>query len=71
MDFEKNIELVDASGIDRLGKVVRDGSYRYVCQKCGKPLDRWYSGRWVPKITTGNRNHGYSISQMDAVWINL
>lgn len=70
MDFEKNIELVDASGIDRLGKVVRDGSYRYVCQKCKKPLDRWYSGRWVPKIATGNRSHGYSISQMDAVWIS-
>lgn len=69
-----NIQLVDPSGIDLTKRSVAPDTYRYVCQRCGKPLDRWYTGRWVPKYpevtqTTGGRR-GYRISQMDAVWIS-
>lgn len=43
----------------------------YVCQKCGKPLDRWYDGFWdITAPGDGSRSHGYSISQMDCVWIS-
>lgn len=68
-----NIMLVNPEGIDIAGRKIDPNTYAYVCQKCGKRLDRWYTGRWVPKmpertITTGGRR-GYRISQMDAVWI--
>lgn len=69
-----NLLLVNPDGIDVAARKVENGSYTYVCQKCGKPLDRWYSGRWVPKypertLTTGGLR-GYRISQLDAVWIS-
>src|SRR5699024_12551147 len=34
LDYEKNIECLDESGIDIIAKTVRDGTYRFVCQKC-------------------------------------
>lgn len=69
-----NIQLVNPDGIDITKRTIEPDTYAYVCQKCGRPLDRWYSGRWVPKYpevtrTTGGRR-GYRISQMDAVWIS-
>lgn len=39
-----NIKTVNADGVDLLAKTVVDGSFQYVCQKCGRPLDRWYNG---------------------------
>lgn len=39
-----NLLLVNPDGIDEQAKTVQDGTYQYVCQKCGKPLDRWYNG---------------------------
>ncbi len=47
LDYEKNIECLNPDGVDILAKTVRDGTYRYICQKCKKPLDRWYNGIWV------------------------
>lgn len=68
-----NILLVNPDGIKLDERTIEPNTYMYVCQKCGKPLDRWYNGRWVPKKpelteTTGGLR-GYRISQMDAVWI--
>ena len=42
-----NLLLVNPEGIDEQAKTVQDGTYQYVCQKCGKPLDRWYNGNVV------------------------
>lgn len=71
LDYEKNIKLVNKDGIDLIGKRVAEGTYMYVCQKCGKPLDRWYDGFWdITAPGDGSRSHGYSISQMDCVWIS-
>jgi len=67
IDYEKNIKLVNPDGIDLIGRIVQDGTYEYVCQKCGKPLDRWYSGFWDITAPQAGRAHGYAISQMDAV----
>lgn len=71
-----NILCVNPDGIDKLAKTVVEGSFQYVCQKCGKPLDRWYNGEWVakypsrtPNLTTGVR--GYFIGSMNAVWVSL
>ncbi len=68
-----NILCVNSKGIDPIQKSVVDGTFQFVCQKCGEPLDRWYNGYWVakkPELTgkTGVAS-GYSISQMNAVWI--
>jgi hypothetical protein len=47
MDYELNIECLDEEGIDILAKTVKDGTFRFICQHCKKPLDRWYNGEWV------------------------
>lgn len=74
VDYEKNIECLDEDGVDVLAKTVRDGTFRFICQKCKKPLDRWYNGEWVaayPSRTQGDSGtRGYLITQMDAVWIS-
>lgn len=69
-----NILCVNPKGIDLMAKTVVDGSFQYVCQKCGRPLDRWYNGVWVPKYPERTRDgggtRGFKISQMNAVWIS-
>nr|AAS45252.1 large terminase [Bacillus phage 1102phi1-3] len=74
LDYEKNIECVDESGVDVLAKTVKDGTFRFICQKCGKTLDRWYNGEWVaeyPERTAdGGGTRGYLITQMNAVFIS-
>jgi DNA-directed RNA polymerase subunit RPC12/RpoP len=69
-----NFLLINPEGIHTESRMIEPDTYMYVCQKCGKPLDRWYSGRWVAKYpertaTTGGVR-GYRISQMDAVWLS-
>lgn len=74
LDYEKNIECLDESGVDVIAKTVREGTYRFICQHCHKSLDRWYNGMWVPKYGArtedGGGTRGYLITQMNAVWIN-
>lgn len=69
-----NMLCVNPDGVDTLTGNVVDGSFQFVCQKCGKPLDRWYNGEWVAKYPSrtqdGRGIRGYSISQMNAVWIS-
>lgn len=69
-----NILTVNPNGVDLLAKTVVDGSFQFVCKKCGMPLDRWYSGMWVAKhperSANGDGVRGYMISQMNAVWVN-
>lgn len=68
-----NILCVNPKGVDVVAKTVVDGSFQFVCQKCGEPLDRWYNGVWVPKYPDRTKNglgtRGYMISQMNAVWV--
>lgn len=70
-----NVLTVNPQGVDLSAKTVVDGSFQYVCQKCGRPLDRWMTGEWVPMYTDRAKNNqgtrGYYISQMNAVWISL
>lgn len=68
LDYEANIKQVNPDGVDMLGLTVEPGTFQFVCSKCGRPLDRWYSGHWVTEQPLAGRVHGYSISQMDAVW---
>lgn len=69
-----NILCVNPKGVDPIAKTVVDGSFQFVCQKCGEPLDRWYNGIWVPKYPDRTKNglgiRGYMISQMNAVWVS-
>lgn len=68
-----NLLCVNAKGVDVIAKTVVDGSFQFVCQKCGEPLDRWYNGEWVAKYPDrtkgGDGTRGYMISQMNAVWV--
>lgn len=74
MDYEKNIECLSEKGVDVLAKTVKDGTFRFICQKCKEPLDRWYNGMWVAKhpdrTADGEGTRGYLITQMNAVWIS-
>lgn len=70
-----NIRTVNPAGVDRLAKTVVDGSFQYVCKKCGQPLDRWtatqqYVPRYPSRTADGGGIRGYAISQLDAVWIS-
>lgn len=69
-----NVLCLNPDGIDLKARTVVDGSFQYVCQKCGKPLDRWSNGVWVAKYPDRTKNNlgtrGYSISQMNAAWIS-
>lgn len=69
MDYNKNIKQVHKDGIDTIGKVVQPGTFQFVCQKCKRPIDRWYNGRWVAMKPGKGRRTGFSISQMNATWI--
>lgn len=74
VDYEANIECMSEDGVDVLAKTVRDGTFRFICSKCKKPLDRWYNGEWVAKYpdrTIGDAGtRGYLITQLNAVWIS-
>jgi hypothetical protein len=74
LDYEKNIECLDESGVDVLAKTVREGTFRFICSKCHKSMDRWYNGVWVAKHPSrtedGGGTRGYLITQMNAVWIS-
>lgn len=69
-----NIMTVNPDGVDLLAKTVVEGSFQFVCKKCGKPLDRWYNGSWVKKYPNrtqhGDGISGFMISQLNAVWIS-
>lgn len=69
-----NILTVNPDGVDILARTVVDGSFQFVCKKCGKPLDRWYNGSWVKKYPDrtkdGDGVAGYMISQLNSVWIS-
>lgn len=69
-----NILCLNPKGVDVIAKTVVDGSFQFVCQKCGSPLDRWYNGHWVAKFPNrtkgGGGTRGYMISQMNAVWVS-
>lgn len=74
LDYEENIECLDESGVDVMAKTVKDGTFRFICKYCGKPLDRWYNGEWVAehpdRTADGGGTRGYLITQMNAVWIS-
>lgn len=69
-----NILCLNPKGVDVLARTVVEGSFQFVCQKCGEPLDRWYNGSWVAKFPDRTKNdagtRGYMISQLNAVWIS-
>lgn len=68
-----SVQLVNKDGINLAAKTVAEGTYRYVCKYCGKPLDRT-GGFWLPKYPERTSNNegvrGYFVSQTNAVWIS-
>ncbi|WCS69427.1 hypothetical protein Goe24_00470 [Bacillus phage vB_BsuM-Goe24] len=74
LDYEKNIECINEKGVDVLAKTVKEGTFRFICQKCKEPLDRWYNGEWVAaypsRTADGGGTRGYLITQLNAVWIS-
>ena len=70
LESSGNFLLVNPDGLHEMEREVEDGTFQYVCQKCGKPLDRWYNGEWVAEHPDIKGTSGYLISQMNAVWIS-
>ena len=67
-----NIRLINPDGVDLLSRTITPGTYQFVCSKCGKELDRWYTGLWVPEkpqVTMNGGTRGYHISKMNAVFV--
>ena len=40
-----NIRMVNPKGFNPENNEIQDGTFDFVCQKCGEHLDRWYNGR--------------------------
>lgn len=70
LDFVDNIIQLNPNGVNIMTDEIEDGTFDFVCAKCKKSLDRWYSGEWVAKYPSRSGVRGYHISQMDAVWIS-
>lgn len=70
LDIEDNIKQVKPDGVNLITDEIEDGTFIFVCAKCGKPLDRWYNGEWVAKYPERKAIRGYHISQLNAVWIS-
>lgn len=70
LESSGNIRLINPDGINQENGEIEDNTYDFVCQKCGKHLDRWYNGRWVALHPERKSISGYMISQMNAVWIS-
>lgn len=66
-----NIGLINPEGLNEDNHEIEDGTFDFVCQKCGKHLDRWYNGRWVALHPERKEVSGYFISQLNAVWISM
>ncbi len=58
-----NIHLVHPEGYKPITREVDEGAFEFVCQKCGKLLDRWYNGEWVAEHPEVKGTSGYLISQ--------
>ena len=69
-----NVQLINPDGIDTIARVVKPGTYRYVCAKCGAPLSRT-NGVWICKYPSRTINENgirsYYVSQLSASWITL
>lgn len=65
-----NIRMVNPKGFNPQNNEVQDGTFDFVCQKCGEHLDRWYNGRWVAKYPERKEISGYKVTQLNAVWIS-
>ena len=42
-----NIRLINPEGYNATTGEVEDNTFDFVCQKCGKHLDRWYNGQLI------------------------
>lgn len=65
-----NIHLAHPEGYKPITREVDEGAFEFVCQKCGKLLDRWYNGEWVSENPSVTGTSGYLISQLNAAWVS-
>ncbi len=49
LESSGNVRLINPDGINPENGEIEDNTYDFVCQKCGKHLDRWYNGRLTHK----------------------
>lgn len=69
LTLEDNIIQINPNGVDEINEQIKDGTYRFICKKCKKPLNRANMGEYVAKFPERHEIRGYHISQLDAVWI--
>lgn len=70
LNIEDNIIQVNPNGVNLVTEEVEDGTFKFVCAKCHRDLDRWYNGQWVAMYPDRKGIRGYHISQLNAVWIS-
>ena len=70
LSISGNIRLINPDGINQETNEIEDNTYDFVCQRCGKHLDRWYTGHWQALHPERKDISGYMISQMNAVWVS-
>lgn len=71
LNLDDNVLQVNPNGLNAIEETIEDGTFKFVCAKCKKELNRWLcQGEYVAKFPTRKDSSGYHISQLDAVWIN-
>lgn len=69
LNVEDNIVQVLDDGVDYISETIKPGTFKFVCAKCGKELDRT-KGEWVAKYPSRTAIRGYHISQLNFVHIS-
>ena len=65
-----NIYQVRKDGINNITNEIKDGTFKFLCNKCKRELNRWSSGEWVAKNKEVRDLRGYFISQLNATHIS-
>lgn len=68
IDMESIVQVKD--GIDPITQEFENGTYKFLCKKCKRELNRWKLGEWVAKNPNIKDTRGYFISQLNAVHIS-
>lgn len=68
LDMDSIVQVKD--GVNEVTGEIEDGTYKYLCKKCKKELDRWQPGEWVAKYPSIKDVRGYYISQLNATYIS-
>lgn len=65
-----SIFQINPKGINKLTGEIEPGTFKFLCKKCKRELNRWNKGQWVAKNKEVRDLRGYFISQLNSTHIS-